>query len=96
VGLVFRLKKTQLKTVATAWKTAPNNIKTFEKLHNKYKVSEANLVKYFDLIGVKEVVDLLKTWDLKEVSGDPIIDKLSYCNKVFVDKGKKAIEEKKL
>jgi plasmid replication initiation protein len=96
VGLVFRLKKVQLKTVATAWKTAPNNIKTFEKLHNKYKVSEANLVKYFDLIGVKEVVDLLKIWDLKEVSGDPIIDKLSYCNKVFVDEGKKAIEEKKL
>lgn len=94
VGLFFRLKKVQQKTVSIAWKTAPNNIKTFEKLHNKYKISEANLVQYFDVIGAKEVVDLLKTWDLKEVSGTPIENKLAYCNKVFVAMGKKALGEK--
>ena len=94
VGLVFRLKKVEQKTVSIAWKTAPNNIKTFDKLHNKYKISEVNLVKYFDAIGVKEVLDLLKKWDAKELSDKPILDKLAYCNKVFVDMGKKAIENK--
>jgi plasmid replication initiation protein len=94
VGLVFRLKKIQLKTVPTAWKTEPKNQKVFEKMHLKYKISESNLIKYFDVIGAKEVVDLLKTWDLKEVSGTPIENKLAYCNKVFVAMGKKAIENK--
>jgi plasmid replication initiation protein len=94
VGLVFRLKKVQQKTVSIAWKTAPNNIKTFEKLHNKYKISEANLVQYFDAIGVKEVLELLKKWDAKELSDKPILDKVSYCNKVFVGMGKKALEKK--
>ena len=94
VGLVFRLNKVEQKTVSIAWKTAPNNIKTFDKLHNKYKISEVNLVKYFDAIGVKEVLDLLKKWDAKELSDKPILDKLAYCNKVFVDMGKKAIENK--
>lgn len=94
VGLIFRLKKVQLKTVPAAWKTDPKNQKVFEKMHLKYKISEANLIKYFDVIGAKEVVDLLKIWDLKEVSGTPIENKLAYCNKVFVDKGKKAMENK--
>ena len=94
VGLVFRLKKVQLKTVPTVWKTDPKNQKVFEKMHLKYKISEANLIKYFDVIGAKEVVDLLKTWDLKEVSGTPIENKLAYCNKVFVAMGKKAIDIK--
>lgn len=92
VQLEFRLKKVEQKKVSIAWKTAPNNIKTFEKLHNKYKISEANLVQYFDAIGVKEVLDLLKKWDAKELSDKPILDKVSYCNKVFVGMGKKAID----
>ena len=94
VQLEFRLKKVEQKTVPTAWKTEPKNQKVFEKMHMKYKISEVNLIKYFDVIGAKEVVDLLKTWDLKEVSGTPIENKLAYCNKVFVAMGKKAIENK--
>jgi plasmid replication initiation protein len=94
VSLVFRLEKVQQKAVPAKWKTQPENVKTFEKMHIKYKLSEVNLMKYFDVIGAKEVVALLKQWDLKEVSGSPIENKLAYCNKVFVAMGKKAIEDK--
>lgn len=92
VRLEFRLKKVQQKNVPLQWKTKPENVKIFEKMHLKYKLSEANLIKYFDVIGAKEVIALLKQWDLKEVSGTPIENKLAYCNKVFVAMGKKAID----
>ena len=94
VGLIFRLKKVQLKAVPTAWKTEAKNQKIFEKMHVKYKITEVNLMKYFDAIGPKDVIELLGKWDIKEVSAKPIDNKLAYCNKVFVAMGKKALELK--
>lgn len=95
VGLIFRLKKVEQKEVPVAWKIAPRNQKVYEKMISKYKISEANLVKYFDVIGPEEVLKLLNNWDLKESSADPIKDKVKYCNKVFVALGKKGMENQK-
>ena len=65
-----------------------------EKMKNRYKLSEANIVKYSNVIGLKSVKELLNSWDIKEASSDPIKNKLHYCNLVFVAMGKKVTEEK--
>jgi hypothetical protein len=59
-------------------------------------VSEANIKKYLKAITTDGAVKLLKTWKEKQRSNLPILNKLTYCNKAFVDMGKKAIDEKKL
>jgi plasmid replication initiation protein len=94
VRLVFRLKKIQQKNVPSDFKSNPRDNEFFEKMHLKYQISEANIVKYYNAITPKGVVDLLKSWDLKEKTDSPIKDKLKYCNSVFVAMGKKAIETK--
>ena len=63
-------------------------------MQNRYKLSEVNIVKYANAIGLKTIKELLNSWDIKEASAEPIKNKLHYCNLVFVAMGKKAIEEK--
>lgn len=96
VGLVFRLKKIQLKTIPNEWYKNPKALVLLEKMQKRYKLTEANIVKYSGAIGEKNVRALLAAWDLKEASAKPIENKLAYCNKVFVTMGKEAIEDKKI
>lgn len=57
-------------------------------------MSEANIKKYLKAITIEESVKLLKTWKDKQRSNLPILNKLTYCNKAFVEAGKKALEKK--
>ena len=64
-------------------------------MKKRYQISDVNIVKYSNFIGLSEVKKLLQSWDIKEASAEPIKNKLFYCNKVFVAMGKLAIEDKK-
>ena len=96
VSLKFTLKNAQpkIKAIPNDWFKNPDHSKLLEKMKNRYKLSEANIVKYSNVIGLKSVKELLNSWDIKEASSDPIKNKLHYCNLVFVAMGKKVTEEK--
>jgi plasmid replication initiation protein len=89
--LKFVLKKVQLTKIPDV-EIPLSTQKIIDKLKNRYLVSEVNIVKYLKAIGTKDTRKLLASWDLKEASSDPIRNKLHYCNKSFVDMGKKALE----
>lgn len=96
VALEFKLKKAQpkIKEIPNDWFKNPDHSKLLERMQNRYKLSEVNIVKYANVIGLKTIKELLNSWDIKEASAEPIKNKLHYCNLVFVAMGKKAIEEK--
>ena len=96
VALEFRLKKVQpkIKEIPNDWFSNPDHAKLLERMKTRYQISQANIVKYSNVIGISEVKKLLQSWDIKEASADPIKNKLFYCNKVFVAMGKTAIAEK--
>lgn len=98
IAIEFKLKKPQvkIKQVPEDWYKNPDHAKIIQRLKVRYKVSEVNIVKYGNAIGTSEIKELLNIWDNKEASAKPIANKEAYCNKIFVAKGKKAIDEKKL
>ena len=97
VALEFKLKKVQpkIKEIPTDWFSNPEHVKLLDKMKKRYQISDVNIVKYSNFIGLSEVKKLLQSWDIKEASAEPIKNKLFYCNKVFVAMGKLAIEDKK-
>lgn len=91
--LKFSLKEVQLKKIPDI--EIPSKTKdVVERLKKRFEVSEANIVRYLKIIGLKETRKLLSSWELKEASGDPIRNKLHYCNKVFIQMGKTAEKDK--
>ena len=96
VGLIFRLKKVQIKAIPNDWYNNPEHSKLLEKMQKRYKISEVNIIKYANAIGIKSIKELLGAWDIKEASAKPIANKLAYCNKVFVTMGKEALEVKNI
>jgi plasmid replication initiation protein len=98
IALEFKLKKVQpkIKEIPNDWFSNPDHAKLLEKMKKRYQLSDVNIVKYSNLIGLSEVKKLLQSWDIKEASSEPIKNKLFYCNKVFVAMGKAAIELKKI
>lgn len=98
VALEFRLKNVQpkIKEIPKDWFSNPDHSKLLERMKKRYQISDVNIVKYSNLIGLSEVKKLLQSWDIKEASADPIKNKLFYCNKVFVAMGKTAIELKQI
>jgi plasmid replication initiation protein len=98
VALEFKLKKVQpkIKEIPNDWFSNPDHAKLLERMKTRYQISQANIVKYSNVIGISEVKKLLQSWDIKEASADPIKNKLFYCNKVFVAMGKTAIELKQI
>ena len=92
VGVEFRLKTITMKDIPQEWYKNEAHAKLLSRMQTRYHLSEANIVKYANAIGLKEVSKLLGTWDIKEASAEPIANKLHYCNKVFVAMGKKALE----
>lgn len=90
--LKFTLKKVQKTKIPENIEIPLSTQKIIEKLKKRYLVSESNIVKYLNVIGTTDTRKLLASWDLKEASADPIRNKLHYCNKSFVDMGKKILE----
>lgn len=94
IALDFRLKKIQSKQIPNEWYKEPEHAKILEKMKKRYEISDANIAKYSNTIGLKDIRKLLTSWDIKDASADPIKNKLFYCNKVFVAMGKEAIENR--
>ena len=93
VGVRFDLKTIQSNKIPSDVLIPERTQKVIDDLY-KWEVSEANIKKYLKAITIEESVKLLKTWKDKQRSNLPILNKLTYCNKAFVEAGKKALEKK--
>jgi len=94
VGLEFILTKKALKNIPSEWLENKITGPLIKILLEKYKISKENIITYCPALGNKQIGELIRSWDMKELSGDRINDKLRYCNKVFVKLGKEAIAKK--
>lgn len=88
IALEFTLKKVALKTIPQSWYSYSDNHKRLLFRLLEFKVTEKNITKYAPIIGFTEIVSLIKSWELKELSSDKIQDKEKYCNAVFCKLGK--------
>ena len=61
-----------------------------EILIEKWKITNSNIEKYFNVIGVLILKRLIHKWSMKNASLFPIESPLKYCNAVFVRMGKEA------
>ena len=92
VAIVFTLKTITLKEIPDSWTNFSEEHKTtINLLRNTYFVDDKVIIKYIKAIGIKGVKDLIKTWyNLK--NDNKITNIKAYCNKVFQEVGKKAME----
>ncbi len=91
-AIEFTLKKITPKEIPDSWQDMPEEHKTtIHLLRNTYFVDDKVIMKYMKVIGLKRVKELIKIWyDLK--NDNKIANIKAYCNKVFQEEGKKALE----
>jgi len=79
----------------TAWIEQSQEFKKVYERLQKYKVSDAVVVKYSRIIGKQKLNELLHEWDLRQLpnSDNKIINPEHYCNKVIKEVGEKMIEK---
>lgn len=95
VGLEFHFKKEVPPEDKVAKWLEKSKYKHLYKGLLDYRVTPKNILQYAGWLGVEGVSRLLTEWQQKDISGDPIKDRLKYCNKTFVAEGKKAMKKKK-
>jgi hypothetical protein len=91
-AIEFTLKNITPKEIPDSWADFSEEHKTtIHLLRNTYFVDDKVIMKYMKVIGLKRVKELIKIWyDLK--NDNKIANIKAYCNKVFQEEGKKAME----
>lgn len=89
IALKLLLKNQVPKFIPKAWRNhSPRHAKILDRLKH-FKVSETNIIKYIRDIGIDQTAKIIREWEFKEISNDRINNRERYCNKVFVEVGKK-------
>jgi plasmid replication initiation protein len=91
-SLKFTILKPQITTIPKQWKEHPNTQRLIEHL-KKFKVSEANIIRYSPVLGVDGVGKLINQWQQKNIGKNPIENPEQYCNAAFVRAGKAILKE---
>jgi hypothetical protein len=101
VGLRLTLLKKQPKKLSRheaeidleKWKEfSENHKKIIDRLQKKWLISVDNLRQYLPILKFEKADNLRAMWEFKDASKEPIVDRYLYCNKAFVEAGKKAME----
>jgi plasmid replication initiation protein len=96
VQVQFTLNSAEPQKIPATWYEYSDAHKKVLVELQKFKVTEKNILRYANSIGIAGAKKLLKEWQEKERSNNRIDDKVKYCNKVWVAEGKKAIKAKTL
>jgi len=91
VALEFKLKNITVTEIPASWYEYSDAHKQILLRLRSWKVSEVNIVRYANSIGLEGANKLLYEWQLK---GNQIENKEKYCNAVWVRVGKAAMEIK--
>lgn len=94
VGIRFDLLTTVPTRIPPHWFDDKETFQVITQLR-KFQVSDRNIVTYLPAIFLEGARKLLWEWELKELSGKRINDKVKYCNRVLVVVGKKAQQERR-
>lgn len=97
-ALRFELKKVQPTKISKTWfeTLTKEGQKICNELTKKWLISEANIINYGQILGVKEMKNIISQFKQKEQSNRAIDNKQAYCNKVFVARAKEMKEAQKL
>lgn len=94
VGLQFTLLKEKLtsdQTLAQWAEYSEEHHRILNELHHAWKISKPNLIKHLPALRMEGAKKLIRQWQIKEASGERILDREKYCNLAF---SKQAKEEK--
>lgn len=92
LALRFKLRHPQSKDLPEKWFENPTLASAIGLLR-EFKVNDRNIKLYFEAIGSKETLLLVRTWQIKENTDQRIEDRAKYCNAVFIRVGEAAIKQ---
>ena len=92
--LEFRLLRPRLKAIPEQWLADAKSRALIEGLR-RFQISESNIIDYWDILQPAGFRQLLREWQLKEISQERINSKVSYCNAALVRAGKKVLDHRR-
>jgi plasmid replication initiation protein len=93
-ALEFRLKHVEPVTIPKEWYQFSDEHRNILVELQRFKVTEKNIIRYANAIGLDGAKKLLKEWKEKDKSNTRIDNKEKYCNAVWVRVGKEYLKEK--
>jgi len=93
-ALEFRLKHVEPVTIPKEWYQFSDEHRNVLVELQRFKVTEKNIMRYANAIGLDGAKKLLKEWREKDKSNTRIDNKEKYCNAVWVRVGKESLKEK--